>query len=790
MIKYFLRTSLRSIIKYRNVSFIGILSLSIGISVLYLITVFTRNELRVDSFHSNASQIFKVSYGSSSSTPGPLSNLLLERFPEIQKATHIETRQLLGLSPVLNISNHSFEIEKYYSVDSLFFKVFDFEVLHGDINSAMNTPFSIILTEGEAMRIFNSQNPIGEIVIWKTFQDFTYTVKAIVKDPPLNSSIRFHGLISGKSVEKMGMNYGKDWGYTVFETYLLLHPDVNSTELEQELKEFLIDYYNLNLSTRASYADATHNPLELHALREVYFNESLTNDTTNRGNMLTIRILITVGIIIMLLSIINYVNLSVAKATTRTKEIGVQKVVGASKRSLIFQYLTETILISFIAAIIGLILARIVLPEFSEFMDLGHSLKFSSSMLLILIPGVIFLGIIAGIYPAFVMSSQKVIDTLKMRPFQGDKGLILKYALIIFQFSVSMILISNTFLINKQVNFLRTNDLGIKKENIIYAKLPFQIMRGKKEIFRDRIMELSDVQEVCFSSTVFGKFGSLNSMEVDGKVINFASIWVDANFVKFYDLKLSKGRLFSDKFISDMNTTVMLNESAVREFDVEDPFQINIRVPGGQAKVVGVISDFNFKSLHSPIEPMAIVYLPRQGSYVNIKIQGSNPDKVLNGIEEIWNDLAPGFPFSYEFLDSSLALQYKNDEKMGKAILYFSLIAIAIAILGIFSLSLLISQKRVKEMGIHKISGAKSWNLLFLLNRNFLITLAISFVLASPIAWFSMSNWLEKFAYKTNIGLGIYIVSGILVSLVTIVVVSWQSWRFAKVNPVEALRYE
>ena len=202
MIKYFLRTSLRSIIKYRNVSFIGILSLSIGISVLYLITVFTRNELRVDSFHSNASQIFKVSYGSSSSTPGPLSNLLLDRFPEIQKATHIETRQLLGLSPVLNTTNHSFEIEKYYSVDSLFFKVFDFEVLNGDINSAMNTPFSIILTEGEARRIFNSQNPIGETLIWKTFQDFTYTVKAIVKDPPLNSSIRFNGLISENLLRK------------------------------------------------------------------------------------------------------------------------------------------------------------------------------------------------------------------------------------------------------------------------------------------------------------------------------------------------------------------------------------------------------------------------------------------------------------------------------------------------------------------------------------------------------------------------------------------------------------
>ena len=752
--------------------------------------LFTSNELNVDRIHHKASRIYKVSYGNSSFTPGPLSNTLLENFHEIQHATHIETHQLFAFSPVLNHSNQSFEIEGYYSVDSSFLRVFDFKVLHGEINSAMSLPFSIILTESEAMRIFNSPNPIGETVIWKVYSDFTFTVTAIVEDPPQNSSLRYNGLISGSSLGKMGRNYHDDWGYTSFETYLLLNPDVNAIRLEKKLRGFLIDYYATNLSSKACYADASINPLELHALREVYFNEELTNDTTNKGNLLQIRILIAVGIIIMLLSIINYINLYVVKATTRAKEIGIQKVCGSSKRSLVFQYLTETTILSLIAAGIGLIIAGLILPGFSQFMNLSQTLKISPLFLLMIIPGTILLGIIAGIYPAFIMSSQGIVNILEKRSFYGNKGVILRYALIIFQFSVSMILIANTLIINKQVNFLKNSDLGIAKEGVIYAKLPLQIMRGNKEVFRDRVLELPDVERVCFSSTVFGKIEGLDSQEIDGKVFNFSSVWVDAEFVDLYDIKLSRGRLFSRELISDVNSTALLNESAVKEFDVKDPFGIEIRVPGGQVKVVGIVRDFNFKSLHNRIEPMAIVYLPRQASWVNIKMSGSDPIQTLRSIEKIWSDLAPGFPFNYQFLEASLKMQYKNDEQMRRAIMYFSIIAMAIAILGIFGLSMFICEKRVKELGIHKINGAKSWNLLILLNKNFLVILAASFVIACPVTWYSMNNWLDRFAYKTSAGIWIYLVSGLLVTIFTLTVVSWQSWRYAKRNPVDALRYE
>ena len=286
MLKYYIKIGFRNLYKYKNNSFVNIISLSIGIAILLLIAAYAHNELSVDNFHTKASRIYKVSYGSSSFTPGPLSGLLKIEFPEIQETTHIETRQLFATSPVLNYNNNSFEIEHYYSADSVFFNIFDFEVLYGDLNTALNEPFSIILTKTEAIRIFKKTNPIGETLTWKSYKDFTFTVKAIVNDLPQNSSIRFNGLISAVSINKMGFQYSDDWGYTVYETYLLLKPNVNLSELEHKLRNYLIEYYKTYLSSTASNADAQATPLTLHPLRDVYFDKNLANDTTNRGCLL------------------------------------------------------------------------------------------------------------------------------------------------------------------------------------------------------------------------------------------------------------------------------------------------------------------------------------------------------------------------------------------------------------------------------------------------------------------------------------------------------------------------
>jgi putative ABC transport system permease protein len=789
MIRHFIKLGFRNLRKNLSNTLVHVLSLSLGVAILLVISIFVNNELGVDNFHKNSAAIFKVSYGKSSATPGPLSELLRTNFPEIQNTTHIETHQLFAHSPILSYNSELVEIEKYYSVDSSFFSVFDFQVLQGDIETALNSPYSMILTESEARRLFNNENPIGKTLVWRTTEDFTFTVQALVKDIPQNSSIQFNGLISEASTKKMTPYYPDNWGIGAYETYLLLNPNVNPEKLEMKLRSFLINFYETNLSSFSCRDDARATPLDLHMLREVYFNATLSNDTTNRGNLFLIRVLISVGLVIMLLSVINYVNLSTARASLRKKEVGVQKVCGSNKKTLIFQYLTETTIVSFFSAIMGTIITLLLLPWFSQFMNFTESLKFSYFYFILLVPGVFLLGIIAGIYPAFYLSSQKIMNIFQKEEGLG-KGKKFRYSLVIFQLFVSITLIAVTFLINEQVAFLKKKDIGIEKEHVIYAKLPRQLLRIGTDVFTERLYDLPNVKNVAYSSRVFGEIDGYSNLELEGKTYDFTSMWVDAGFIKMYDLQLLEGRFFSEEMMSDRNSTALLNEAAVRDFDVEDPFEIEIRVPGGNAKVVGIIKDFNYKSLHHEIEPLAIIYLPGQGAFANIRFSGDNIQGTIDEIGAIWKELAPGFPFNYNFLDASFDNLYRNDAQMGKAISYSSLIAIIIAVLGVLSLSLFLCESRVKEIGIRKINGAKVWEVILGLNKGLVTNLLIAFILACPVAWFIMYKWLENFAYKTHISPWIFIGSGFIVSIIAFSIVSWQSYRFATLNPVDTLRSE
>ncbi len=315
-------------------------------------------------------------------------------------------------------------------------------------------------------------------------------------------------------------------------------------------------------------------------------------------------------------------------------------------------------------------------------------------------------------------------------------------------------------------------------------------MREGKEVFTERLQHLPDIEKVAYSSRVFGEIDGYNNLELEGRSINFTNIWVDAEFINLYDLQLVKGRFFTEEMRSDRNATALLNEAAVRAFDVKDPFEIEIRVPGGNAKVVGIVKDFNYKSLHNEIEPLAIVYFPGQGAYANIKLSGSNTQQTIDDIEEIWKELAPGFPFSYHYLDATFDKLYKSDTQMGKAISYASLIAILIAVLGVLSLSLFLCESRIKEIGIRKINGARVWEVIGGLNKVFAFNLLIAFIISCPVAWFIMHKWLDNFAYKTDISPWIFMASGLIVSVIALTIVSGQSWRFANRNPAETLRTE
>ena len=378
---------------------------------------------------------------------------------------------------------------------------------------------------------------------------------------------------------------------------------------------------------------------------------------------------------------------------------------------------------------------------------------------------------------------------LKAGPERHAKGRNIRHFLVIFQFFISMTLIALTLLIVKQVSYLRNKDLGIDKEHVVTTRLPL-ILLAKKEVLTERLLELPAVQNLAYSSNILGKADGYNYLEMEESSTDFATLWVDAAFIDFYDLKLVEGRFFSDGLRSDINTTALFNEAAVGALDVKDPFEVDIRVPGGNARVVGIVKDFNFQSLHHEIGPLAIIYLPGQGAYANIKISGYDVSNTLHEISDIWEDLAPGFPFTYQFLDASFDNLYQSDAKMGTAVTLSSLIAIIIAVLGVMSLSLFLCESKVKEIALRKINGAKVWEVLLGLNRGVLFNLVIAFCLACPFAWYIMRLWLDNFAYKTAISPWIFLLSGVIVSLITFGIVSWQSWRFANLNPAYAMKYE
>ena len=483
IIWHFLKLGLRNLNKNKSNTLINLTSLSMGIAILLVISVYVNNELSVDKFHANSSHIYKVSQGESSAGPGPLAALLRDNFPEIQHACHIETRQLLALSPIMDYNNEILDIKAYYAVNADFFQVFDFEVLRGDVNEALDKPFTMILTESEAARIFQEKDPIGQTLIWRSTEDFNFTVEAIVKDVPQNSSIQFRGLISEASTRRMMPYYPDNWGFGVYESYLLLNPDVQTEQFEDKVNRFLIEYYETNLSSLSSRDMARTKPLKLHSLKEAYFNEKLAHDTTARGNRLLVRVLMAIGLIILLLSVINYATLSTAKASNRKKEIGVQKVFGSGKKLLILQFLTETSILSFLAGIIGLIMAMSLLPWFSHFMNLSQNLKIGPSFVFLIVPSILILGFIAGIYPAFYLSSLKERSMLKARAGSLTRGKNTRYFLVIFQFFISMTLISLTLLVSRQVSYMKDKDLGIDETHVVYAKLPLPIFRSNKECF-------------------------------------------------------------------------------------------------------------------------------------------------------------------------------------------------------------------------------------------------------------------------------------------------------------------
>jgi len=800
MIKNYFKIAFRNIKRYSTYSILNISGLSIGIAGALLIFLWIQNELSYDRFHKNADCLYRVLENiypaggeaiQSALTPNALAPALKEEYPEIIRSSRYEGRAF----PVKKRDDYLMEVGAF--VDKDFLEMFNIEFVRGDIKSALNGPHNIVITEEMASKYFSSEDPLGETL---KSMSFVFTVTGVVKSLPQNSHIQFDFLFPFEFYKELGADLNA-WGSNATYSYIELHKGTDSKTVESKIKGVL------QQKVKDAKADVfLQNIKKIH----LFSYGKYKADISGHGDITNIRILGIIAVFILIIACINFMNLSTAKSATRAKEIGIRKVSGANKRKIVFQFLGETLLIVFVANLIAMIFVELLLPEFNNLIrnyqssDLlmmnfnDHTGKpvyvnyHSAGLYIGLITVVMICGLLAGSYPALYLSSLKPIDIIKgiINKNPGSAGF--RRVLVIFQFSLSVLLIICTLIVGNQLKFMQNMKLGFNKDNIGYFQFSYDMPR---EVLKKDLSNNPDIVSITIADNPFSGMGTGTSggynwkgSQEDNKVL-FSMLYTDEDYAKTFQLQLKEGRFFSSEFSTD-NSAVVINEKAAEIMGFKDPVgEIITSGDGSKFRIIGVVKDFHFKSLRTKIEPLIIfMYRGQFNCFIRFK-----PDKISSTIEYVSKTIKSynlPYPLAFKFFNDDYNNLYWAEQRMGKIFGYFSFLAIIISCLGLIGLSLFMTERRTKEIGIRKINGAKSIEIFSLLSREYIILVMISIIIACPIAWYVMNKWLQNFAYRINISLWIFVLAGVIALLIALLTVSWQSYKATGKNPVEALRYE
>jgi len=789
----YLKNTFRALRKNLQHTIINILGLAVGISAFILIMSYLTNELSYDNFHKNSDNIYKVCLDKDFSTLAPLGHLLHNQFPEIKNIARLDRNYGFGEKVTLTdrtaINPKGFTFKNIVFADSSFFNIFSFNSVYGNLETALKSPYTIVLTQNTASKLFGNLNPIGKTIgaideRGRYNQD--YVVTAVIEDVPANSSINFNGLASFSSLSLMkpnGSDVNDDWYNWGYDTYIQLNGATNIHEFEQKVNAFWI---SKSEKLKTNNSDMVSS-LSLVALNKVPFH--------NNNKRSFIYLLAGIGLLIVAIAIINFVNLTIAKFPASAKEIGIRKLLGSSKKKLISQIMVETLVVSLFAVIIAILLAELIKPLATQLIGLRFSIDYWGQPLIIplLFAGAILIGIIAGTYPAIYFSSFKPLKIIRNESTNTGKGSIFNYGLVIFQFLIAIILIASTILIQKQVEFLKSKDLGFNDKNIISIQ-PNKQIADKYDLFRQKVLEHPGITDITASSMELGNgFNMEINSEFNGETKSFKVLTVDPDFVKTMNINLREGRNFAWDTESDKYRTVIINKTMAKEFGLDPAIDKEITMLSNiKAKVIGVMNDFHAESFHKTIEPSLLWYAPKVCGIgvINMKINPAYFENSIESVQKIWAEISPDIPFEYHSLDKSYASLYKSEVTFSRLIGFCSILSIFISCLGLFGLITHIAKCRTKEIGIRKVNGARVSEILTMLTRDLVKWVAIAFVIATPVAWYAMNKWLENFAYKTELRWWIFALAGLLALGIALLTVSWQSWKAATRNPVEALRYE
>ncbi|HYG17281.1 MAG TPA: FtsX-like permease family protein [Ohtaekwangia sp.] len=818
MLQNYLKVALRSVFRNKLTAFINIAGLALAMACTLLIYLFIRDEISYDKYHAKADRIYRVTRSFHSqegvvnlhlaNVAPPIGPLLKNDFGEIETlARTINFRLVIGLEEngeLKMANNESF----LFAVEPAIFRIFDIDVTTGDGATALQRPFTVMLSEKAARRYFNDGNVIGRRL--RANNRFDLEVTGVFKDFPLESHWHPEFLVSFSTLENDDV-YGRtgletNWGNNAFGTYLLLHEGSNAEKLERSFPAFLDkhfgNYARANWGVPADWVASRSTTLYLQKLTDIHLRSHLDDELEANGNINTVYMMGVIGVFIILIACFNFINLSTARATKRAKEVGLRKVVGAYKNQLIGQYLSESVLIAFVSMILAVMIAWTGLNWMNDFTGKAMSLNFLNDlpMLGALIAFALTVGMLAGVYPAFVISSFKPALTLKGKQNPGQTRGGIRKILVVAQFSISIVLIIATLITFEQLNFLNNRELGYNKDQVV--TLPYyNELAESYDAFYNEVTKTSAIQEAGRSSRVptgrlLDSYGEPRIMKGDSLVpaeVDLKTIIVDDKFFDTYGIGMAAGRDFSKAIPTDDSLAFIINESAARALgwtDFGKAVGEDFMYADTRGKLIGIVKDFHFESLHQKIVPM--IFLPRADRYntISIAITGDNMQQGLASLEKIWKSFLPARPFGYQFVSERYAQLYQAEQKQSHLFVMFSGLAIFIASLGLFGLATFNTMQRVKEIGIRKVLGASIGSILTLLSKEIVMLIAIANLIAWPVAWYFMNQWLETFAYHINMNVIAYLLAAFGAILLALLTVSTQTIKAAMTNPSNTLRYE
>lgn len=780
-----LKTAIGNFRQNKFISVLNIVGLGTGLAIAILIINYSFHEFSADKFHENLDDIYVVQNENRSHVGFGMAPLIADQISGIKKVSMVWS-SLMSEFVLSTGKEKSIQSEVIFTDDN-FTGIFSFEVVSGSLYRALSEPRSIILTESESVLLFGEQDPIGQVLSLKSTKSYLgesqVEVKAVIKDLPLNSNLQFRAAVSIITTrEMMPWMEGCDWDCQNVQNYVLLESGQDSESLAAHMSELLRPMIPEN------------HPCEFTFLpyREVFF--SSIRDDFKHGNLKLIYTLGSIAMLILIIATINYINLSMAGSSKRLTEVGLKKIVGAEPGQLVWQFLSESVIVSFLSLILGMFLAWLIIPPVNRLSVIElPGIPFSSIAFWLISAGAaLVIGLLAGVIPALALSKFRPIALLTGKSRTHYQGINLKRGLIVFQFVISIALIISTLTATRQLSYVRKADMGFDTENVINIRITPEVQPG---IFKDKLMAIPGVTAVSFSRWYPGNIQENWGMPLVNEgtetEVWFACENADASYIDIMGLEMVQGRKFSH-LESDIKTAI-LNEAAVKEFGLENPMNAFFQKRGEIRKIVGVVKDFNFQSLHNQIKPLVIFCENESLFSVNVRLASGDFQSVQSTLEQVnssWVEIAPDFPFDYNFIDEQVESLYKMEMVFQKIFRYGSIFAIFISCLGLFGLVLSSTDQRRKEIGIRRVNGAGIGEIMLMLNKDFIKWVVLAFVLAAPGTWFFLKQWLENFAYHINISWWIFVVAGLLALGIALLTVSWQSWKTASRNPAQSLRYE